>query len=265
MTRKTGGKRPVSLATLFAGIAVILSAIALTNSFYGPDGGNASGDDDSIRAYLLENPEVIAEAIDVLRNRASRTEETQMEQAAQRRWADISNDSHSPVIGPEDAPVTVVEFYDYQCGFCRRNYPHVVKLLEEHGDSIRYVFKQFPVLDAPGEQGPSHLSARAAVVAAKAGDAQFRTFHDALMTRSGGLDAGKIFALAEDSGLDVDSLKREMYAPSIERYIAETLMLARSVGVSGTPTYFINGRVVAGARGYDALADAVEAALDESA
>jgi len=100
-------------------------------------------------------------------------------------------------------------------------------------------------------------------VAGRSGEDTFRSFHDALMTRSGGLDANKIFALAEESGLDVELLKRDMFAPSIERYIAETLMVARSLGVSGTPTYFINGRVVAGAKGYDALADAVETALEE--
>ncbi len=263
MTRQSGRKRPLTLATLFAGIAVLFSAIALVNSLFGSNSGGASGDAENIRSYLLENPEVIAEAIDVLRNRASRAEETRMEDAAQRRWGEISTDSHSPVIGPEDAAVTVVEFYDYQCGFCRRNYPHVVKLLEEHGDSIRYVFKQFPVLDSPGEQGPSHLAARAAVVAGRSGEDTFRSFHDALMTRSGGLDANKIFALAEESGLDAEQLKRDMFAPSIERYIAETMMVARSLGVSGTPTYFINGRVVAGAKGYDALADAVETALEK--
>jgi len=251
--------------------ALLLSSYGLYGALQGPAEETAAESTDDkaaferrVRAYLLDNPEIIADAIRVLQRREAEARQQQLSAAAGEQWETLKSDSHSPVVGPENAPVTVVEFYDYRCSFCRRAYPDVARLLEEYDGDIRYVFKQFPVLDGVGEtDGVSHVAARAAVAAAEQGLAEFTEFHDRMMRRDGQLTEARVYEYAAEAGLDVERLKVEMTEPSIQRYFDETLDLARRVGVSGTPTYVINGRVLAGAQGFEAMRELVEKGLVE--
>jgi len=260
------------LSRLSPGIAVAALAVAGAAFFFArqpsapPAEQAATGDraemEAVIRDYLIANPEVIAEAIRALQRREVEAEQERLASAAGEHWEALKTDAHSPVVGPGDAPVTVVEFYDYRCSFCRRAYPDVAKLLETYEGDIRYVFKQFPVLDGAGStDGVSHTAARAAVAAAEQDPAAFRQFHDRLMRRDGQLTKERVFEVAAEAGLDLERLRAGMEDSTIDSYLSDTLALARRIGVTGTPTYVINGRVLAGAQGYEAMEDLVERGL----
>lgn len=263
------------LATVMAGLALAVAVAALAVTLRQGDSSDSSANltrvertqmENLVREYILDNPEIITEAVQILQQRETEAEQAKVESAAKVRWSDIASDGHSPVAGPEDAPVTVVEFYDYRCSFCRRAYPDVAKLLKTYEGEIRYVFKQFPVLDGPNNtSGISHTAARAAVAAAGQDMDKFRDFHDRMMRREGKLTKQRVFDMAETAGLDVAALKNAMGEESIDRYFTETLALARDIGISGTPTYVINGRVLAGARGFDAMKELVEKGLQDGA
>ncbi len=257
----------VALAVLALGIAGTALLVVLVRPQ--PQTFATTSADDAafaarVEAYMLEHPEIIPRAIGVLQRREQAAATARQSEAVAAHWDSIAHDDHSPVLGNPDAAVTFVEFYDYRCAFCRRSYPDVARLLAEHGDDVRFVFRQFPVIDGPGEtNGPSHMAARAAIAADRQG--RFRAFHDAVMTAPGRLTPERIFGIAEKAGLDLDRLKSDMRDPAIDRYIGETLLLAEAVDITATPTYVVNGRVLVGARGYDALLAMIEAGKSATA
>lgn len=258
-SRKAGffSSRLVSMLALLVALAALL--VALRGVYPGSEPqGEAASFEAQLRGYLLENPEIILESIAVLRRREESAQRDRIDNAAITFWDDIKDDAFSPVLGNPEATTTIVEFYDYQCPYCRRAHPDMERMLDEHGERVRYVFKQFPVLDGPGEtDGVSHVAARAAVASVAQG--RFREFHHALMSIEGRLSEDRIFALAGESGLDVARLRDEMNNPAIDEYFSRTLELAGEVGIAGTPTYVINGRILQGAQGYDAILGLVNA------
>ncbi len=216
-----------------------------------------------IRDYLLANPEVVIEAIQRWQKNQQASLRSDMEQRIARVWPQIADDGFSPVVGAADAPVTIVEYYDYRCPYCRRAHRDSMTLIEQYGSRIRYVFKLFPVLDRPGDPPYSRIAARAAAAADRQG--RFLDLHEALMTGPRGLDEDGILKIAGRLGLDVARLRRDMRDPAIEQGIERTLERAAALGISGTPTYIVEGRLLEGAVGLDALEAAVEEALKRSA
>ncbi|WP_265564049.1 DsbA family protein [Sphingomicrobium arenosum] len=195
-----------------------------------------------VRASLLEHPEIILEAGDVLRDRqyaplieANRALlETPFEGAVQGASAD-------------DADVVMVEFYDYACGYCRQTKPDVDRLVKED-DKLRVVYRELPVL------GPdSIIAARASLAAAKAG--KFTTFHDFLYAQGTPNEETITAALAE-VGLTLEDARD----PAFEAELQKNFELANALGASGTPVFVIGNRVINSADGYDAYKQAIEAA-----
>ena len=132
----------------------------------------------------------------------------------------------------------MVEFFDYNCGWCKRAYPHLLAATKTDGD-IRIVFKEYPIL-APS----SRQAARAALAAAKQG--RYREMHDRLMRHRGALDETKILAIAAQAGLDIQKLKADMAAREVEAAIEANLALAGRLGIRGTPAFVIGSRVIPG-------------------
>ncbi len=259
---------PHRLAILLAVIALGLAGTALVVALLRPQGQVLDTDGDAfaarVEAYMLEHPEIIPRAIGVLQRREEAAATARRSEAVATYWDKIAHDDYSPVLGNPEAAVTFVEFYDYRCAYCRRSHPDVARLVAEQGDEVRFVFRQFPVIDDVGDtDGPSHMAARAAIAADRQG--RFRAFHDAVMTAPGRLTPERIFRIAEEVGLDIDRLKRDMSDPGIGRYISDTLLLADAVGIGATPTYVVNGRVLVGARGYDALLAMIRAGKSATA
>jgi protein-disulfide isomerase len=200
-----------------------------------------------IRQYLREHPEVLVEAIQALRSKQEAAEQTKVQNTLQDRRADIERDANSPVGGNPNGNVTVVEFFDYRCGFCKRVHPTIAELLKSDAN-VRLVYKEFPIL------GPeSMVAARAALAAFKLHPAKYAAYHDALMTVRGNLTPEKVFALAADIGLDPKAIAKRMEEPDIAQIIATNLALAEELGINGTPSFVIGNKVVPGAIDLDAF------------
>jgi protein-disulfide isomerase len=193
-----------------------------------------------IRTYLLENPEVILEAINVLEER--RAEEAQRadgDLVAQHAEA-LFSDGHSWVAGNPDGDVTVVEFSDYRCGFCKRAHPVVQDLLAADGN-IRLVYKEFPIL------GPASVTAGRMAIAAFALDPErFPALNDALLTYQGDLTEVAAYRIAKDAGYDVAELKTAAAGPEVDAKLKANYEVAQALGLQGTPSFVIGTEVVRG-------------------
>lgn len=210
---------------------------------------------DEVRAYLLENPGILSEMVRLLEAEQAGAQAVADEELIARHHDAIFDDGFSHVGGNPEGDVTVVEFLDYQCGFCRRAHPEVQTLLEQDGN-IRFITKEFPIL-GPG----SELASRAAVATLiTEGPEAYRELRDALMTREGEITETSLDAILEETGIDAETVRAEMNSDEVTRRIAETHMLARELGIQGTPTFVIGDRMVRGYLPLEEMENVVEAA-----
>lgn len=208
-----------------------------------------------VRAYLLENPEVLMEAIAVLEDRQAAAEAAGDATLVADNRAAIFDDPASWVGGNPQGDVTVVEFLDYRCGYCRKAHDEVEALVAGDGN-IRLVVKEFPIL---GEA--SEVSSRFAVAVLQlAGTEAYKRAHDALITLRGEPSPAALGRLAADLGLDAAAITARMATPEVTAVIEANRALAQTLQVSGTPTFVIGDRLV---RGYVPL-DAMQAMVGEA-
>jgi len=182
-----------------------------------------------VRDYLVNDPDVLRDALSALQARV----DTERRHKAETDTRDFS-------IGPRDAAITVVEFFDYRCPYCMAALPWVQDLVRTRHD-IRFVFKEMP-LAMHGQ--PALESTQASVAAMPQG--RYWQFHQALMSFHGDLTPARIDQLAQQSGIDVARMRRAMTDPAIMRLINENEGLANDLGATGTPAFLINGRLVSG-------------------
>ena len=196
---------------------------------------------DEVRAYLLDNPEIIMEAVGVLEERQQAAMAEADRDLVDAHAAAIFEDGHSWIGGNPDGDVTLVEFIDYRCGFCRRAHPEVAELIESDGN-IRRIVKEFPIL---GEQ--SVLSSRFAIATQRvAGDDAYKTAHDALMTFRAEVTPAALDRLAGELDLDADAIMAEMMSPEVDAVIAANRALAEELQITGTPTFVLKDRMLRG-------------------
>lgn len=205
-----------------------------------------------IRAYLLDNPEIILEAINLLEQRQA-TAEAHADVDMIRANADaIFDDGYSWVGGNPQGDVTLVEFMDYRCGYCRKAAPEVASLLKSDGN-IRLIVKEFPIL---GEA--SVLSSRFAVATKQvAGDDAYAQVHEALMAFKGEVDEVALRRLADGLGLDADPIVARMDSPEVTRVLAETRDLAQRLDINGTPGFVLETQMLRGYLPADQMAQIV--------
>lgn len=194
-----------------------------------------------VRAYLIENPEVLAEAIGVLEERRIAAEaagEAEMLLANAER---IYNDPADWSGGNPEGDVTVVEFTDYRCGYCRKAHDEVAELVASDGN-IRLVIKEFPIL------GDASLASSRFAIAARqlGGDAAYKAAHDALIALRGEPDERSLTRLAGELGLDAAAVLERMDSPEVTAVIAANHELGMALQVNGTPTFIVNGTLVRG-------------------
>lgn len=206
-----------------------------------------------VRAYLLEHPEVIMEAVAVLEQReAAQKAETDMS-LVRANAAAIFEDGHSWVGGNPDGDVTLVEFLDYRCGYCRRAFGEVNELVQSDGN-IRFVIKEFPIL---GEA--STRSSRFAIATHQvAGDEAYKAIHDALMTFKGEVNDTTLGRLAGPLGLDTEAILAHMDSPEVSAVIAANHQLARRLQITGTPSFVMGERMLRGYVPLDAMREMAE-------
>ena len=158
---------------------------------------------------------------------------------------EILRNPSDPVGGNEDGDVTVVEFFDYRCGYCKQFYTALEEVIGED-DHVRIVFKELPVL------GPtSELAARAAVAASRQN--LYMPFHKKLMGLKGNFDENKLFAIATEVGLDIARLKKDMALRSVQGILDDTKDLAQNLSITGTPAIIIGSNIIRGAIGKERL------------
>lgn len=211
-----------------------------------------------IRAYLLDNPEIIMEAVQVLEDRQADMQAQADRDVIAANAAIIFEDGYSWVGGNPDGDITIVEFMDYRCGFCRRALPEVEKLLAGDGN-IRLILKEYPIL---GEQ--SLLMSRFAIATKQvAGDDAYKLVHDTLMGLTGDVTPEALGQVAEELGLDGTGILARIDAPEVTRVIAETRALAQALNIEGTPSFVVRDEVLRGFLPADQMQMVVDAKREE--
>ncbi|WP_209424341.1 DsbA family protein [Pararhodobacter sp. SW119] len=189
-----------------------------------------------IRAYLLEHPEVLFEAVAEFENRNAAAQADMDLALIEINAEDIFSDAHSWVGGNLDGDLTLVEFVDYRCSFCRRAFDHVMDFVALDGN-VRFVIKEFPILGAQSE-----LSSRLAIsVLQLGGDEAYEAVHERLLTLNGDLTETVTRAIAVELDLDPDAVTARMGSDEITAILAENRALAQRLQINGTPTFVMGG------------------------
>jgi len=231
--------------------AIAVSVIALGLSVWASFGG---GFETRVRTYLVENPQILDDMVQARDQQAATQRIERLNAGIAAMPQVLEPGPGEPVFGPPDAAVTVVEYFDYRCPYCKTAAPGVMELMRAHPD-VRFVFREWPILDA-GTSTVSQHAARAALVAHSQG--KYLAVHQALMAE-GALSHEAIDRILAENGVDTGPGGAALNAPSISRILADVQAGAGAVGMDGTPTFFVNGRASA-SNSPEAIAQAIAAA-----
>jgi protein-disulfide isomerase len=258
MTPKTG----LATALVAAIVAAIVSAAtvlivwrAAPGVVNAPTAGGAGMDEkrvvEVVRDYLTENPEILVEMTTELDKRQQEEQAAQQEKAISENADALFRSDKSFSAGNPDGDVTVVEFFDYNCGFCRRAMPDVVKLVD-NDDKVKLVLKELPIFGDESED-----AARGALAAHEQG--KYFEMHQKLFSDPGKANKEKVLRIANELGLDIPKLEEDMKSDKIQAALDEARDLAQKLGLQGTPLYLIGDRTIPGAPDdlYDQLVENV--------
>ena len=210
-----------------------------------------------IKDYLMKHPEVLQEVMTELDRRQTLAEAEKHRAAVKQHSAAIFNSPRQVTIGNQQGDVTVVEFFDYNCGYCKRAMIDMFELLKAD-PKVRFVLKEFPVL---GEASVQAAQVAAAVrMQDKAGGKKYLEFHQKLLTGRGQTDKARALAVAKEIGLDAARIERDIAGEEVKATLEESFRLAEALGLNGTPSYVIGSDVVIGAVGLTALKEKVNVA-----
>jgi len=198
-----------------------------------------------VHDYLLRNPQVILDAVEQLEKKHDDEAQAAAKTALTEHRDEVLHDPTSPVAGNPSGDVTIVEFFDYRCPYCKQVEPSLAQLRKED-HQLRFVYKEFPIL------GPDSVIASHAALAARKQN-KYQPLHDALMAARGHLDEATILKIAADAGLDVQRLKADMKSPDIDEIISRNMDLAHVLNITGTPGFLVGDQLVPGAVDLDDL------------
>ena len=209
-----------------------------------------------VHDYILANPEILEEAARALQEKRDRETAAQQSKTITEKADIIFNSKNQMVLGNPNGAVTLVEFFDYNCGYCKRAVSDMGALLSANPD-LRVVMKEFPIL-ADG----SVEAARISVAVRQMAPDRYWDFHQELFSRPGPANADKALEVAGDLGLDTEALKLAAKAKDVTDGLQEVHQLAIDLGIGGTPSYVIGTEIIPGAIGYDGLQAKVAAMRD---
>src|SRR5947209_1681565 len=226
----------LAAALLAAVVAVLIPPASLAADFT-PDQRKAI--ESIIHDYLTKNPDVLLDALQAAEDKMKGDAKDKAAQALSTRRREIFEDPDTPVAGNPNGDVSLVEFFDYRCPYCKQVESSLEALLGEDRQ-LRLVYKEMPVL------GPvSVVAARVALAARNQG--KYEAFHKAMMNTKGQIDEAAVYKVAGSVGLDMDRLKREMNSPEVQQAIKANLDLAEALEIRGTPGFIIGEEIVPGA------------------
>ena len=205
--------------------------------------------------YIMENPQVILDSVDKLRKKMKEDSKLD-EDYLKENFMQFANNPNIPYMGSDTPKVIIIEFFDYNCSYCKTSLDAVTELLRTEYD-LKISFRDYPILSPS-----SRIAAKAALAAKKQG--KYFSFHSALMSMQGNLNEDKIFTIANNLEMDIEKLKIDMQKDEIEKIIEENESLARKLNIRGTPTFIINGQLYAGALDLKKLREIINNSLQDS-
>jgi protein-disulfide isomerase len=242
-----------SFLLVWAGAVLVWAAPLRAQSFSEAQRGEIEG---IIKAYLIAHPEVIQEVMAEIDKRQAEAEAEKHKEGVKQYSKVLFYSPRQVTLGNPNGDVTMVEFFDYNCGFCRRALTDMLDLMKDD-PKLRVVLKEFPVL------GPGSVEAAQVAVAVRMQDKdgkKYLEFHQKLLTGRGQADRARALAVAKEVGLDIGRIEKDMASNETKETIDENLKVAEALGLNGTPSYVIGPDVVVGAVGLAALKEKVAAA-----
>ena len=210
----------------------------------------------TVRAYLVAHPEVLQEAMTELEKRQTAAEAEKHQTAVKDNATALYSSAHQVNLGNPQGNVTFVEFFDYNCGYCKRAMTDMLTLLKDD-PKLKVVLKEFPVL------GPGSVEAAQVAVAVRMQDKtgkKYLEFHQKLLGGRGQADKAHALAAAKDVGMNMPQIEKDMASPEVKATLDEDMKLAEALGLNGTPSYVIGSDVVVGAVGLPALEEKINTA-----
>jgi protein-disulfide isomerase len=246
--------RPV-LRTIVAAAALALCAAAPVHA-EGFSDGQRGEIEKIVKDYLVAHPEVLQEAMAELEKRQAAAETEKHRTAVKEHRETLFNSTRQVTLGNPQGDVTMVEFFDYNCGYCKRALADMLDLMK-NDPKLKVVLKEFPVL------GQGSVEAAQVAVAVRMQDKtgkKYLEFHQKLLSGRGQADKARALAVAKEIGLDMARLEKDMTGDEVKATIEESMKMAEALGLNGTPSYVVGSDVVIGAVGLAALKDKVETA-----
>lgn len=230
-------------AALAAAVAILPAAAA---SFTDSQRGEI---ETIVKDYLLSHPEIMEDVSNELSKRQAAADAVKHQEAVKKNADTLFNSPRGVVLGNRNGDVNFVEFFDYNCGYCKRAMSDMLDLLK-NDPKLRVTLKEFPVL------GPGSVEAARVAVAVRMqdpGGKKYLDFHQKLLGGRGQADKARALAAAKDAGLDMARLEKDLTSPEIDATITENFKMAEDMGLNGTPSYVIGKEVVVGAVGLETL------------
>ena len=206
-----------------------------------------------VKNYLIAHPEVLEEAMNELNKRQAADEAAKHEASITENSQAIFNSPRNVTLGNKSGDVTFVEFFDYNCGYCKRAMTDMLDLMKSD-PNLKVVLKEFPVLS---EGSVEAAKVAVAVRMQDPGGAKYLDFHQKLLGGRGQADKARALAAAKEAGLDVARIEKDLASPEVRATIEENFKLAEAMGMNGTPSYVIGKQVVVGAIGLDGLKEKI--------
>ncbi|MBY0355831.1 MAG: DsbA family protein [Rickettsiales bacterium] len=207
-----------------------------------------------VRQYLLDHPEVIVDALEVMQRQENEKSSLKAADAVQKNRKQVYNDPLTPIVGKADALLTIVEFSDYNCSACKFMFTALDRLMKEDGDKVRLLVKEFPIFGEASEQ-----MAAIGIAAYQIDKPKYQAFHSALMKAAGRTDDAKVDAALTFAGYNASEVRERAKQKDIAKAIEQNHALGQAMGIRGTPTLIIGDEVVPHALDYDTLKEKVEA------
>jgi protein-disulfide isomerase len=234
-------------------LALALCGAPQAASAQGFSDGQRGDIENIVRNYLIAHPEVLEEAMAELTKRQAAAETEKHEASVAKNAEAIFNSPRGVTIGNKDGDVTFVEFFDYNCGYCKRAMTDMLDLMKSD-PKLKVVLKEFPVL------GPGSVEAAQVAVAARLQDPsgkKYLDFHQKLLGGRGQADKAHAMAAAKEAGFDMARLEKDIGSPEVRATLEENFKLAEDMGMNGTPSYVIGKQVVIGAVGLESLKEKI--------
>ena len=206
-----------------------------------------------VKDYLVSHPEVLRDALDALDKQNKRVEAEAREKAVADQSSALFSSAHQANVGNPKGGATLVEFFDYNCHYCKGALPDIARLMQDD-PNLKVVLKDFPVL------GPGSVEAArvASAVRNQLPGEKFWPFHQRLLGMHGPVGKAEALAVAKDLGVDMARLDRDMDSPDVKTGIEEVMRMADALQINGTPSFVVGQEVVIGAVGYDELKEKID-------